>query len=259
MPSGSRTSSPSRRCRLGARPTTRPVCTPRSRGGAGDLEERTWLAFLIAYLGPLDERRSVRVDRAPRGRRGPAASCPSSTGADGAADRVRPFARDCARSRPIAPGPGGPARRPPRSRAMPLGPRAPVRARVRTAGAARPAPRRALRPAGHARPARAVYELHGRNAAARRRQRGHRGRQAGAGDRRLAAARAARRRARRGVRAYRSRRSISAFYNWGRAERATGGCDARDRARRGSAVLCRAALAREFDNSRRNSRRHSPL
>ena len=48
----------------------RPVCIAEVAERSGDLEERTWLAFLIAYVGPLEDRAAVRSRSsasAPRG------------------------------------------------------------------------------------------------------------------------------------------------------------------------------------------------
>ena len=90
--------------------------------GASDVEEATWLAFLIAYLSPAGGRRSVGGDRAGPHDAGRRASCRCSrTSRWGRAPRTIPRAAH-RRCWPIARGPSAPARRRRPSSAIPGGP-----------------------------------------------------------------------------------------------------------------------------------------
>ena len=169
--------------------TIRPACTARWPTPAGEVEERSWLAFLIAYLCPLEEDGPVRRDRArphvlglgraAGARRGPLRPPTAHDPARGA--RTLEAYRDLGRSRRLA------VRRVHRRRGVDAG--AAVRPCVRAARAARPASRRAVRSARDAGPARRVRPAGGL-AGAWRRERRHRGGQARVRDRRSAAARA---------------------------------------------------------------------
>ena len=126
---------------------------------ATDREEALWLAFLIAYLGPLDGEDPFAGVRAARTSWAsgelPQLDDVAARPAHGARPRAR---RRDARGLPRV----GRARRLAGRRVRGRGgvdARAPLRARVRAARAAGPAPRRALRPARDARRSSALHDM----------------------------------------------------------------------------------------------------
>ena len=183
--------------------------------GDGDLEERTWLAFLIAYLAPAGGRRSVRVDPAAYGCRGDrSTSCRwtgSRTGPRTAHDpdrglatveAYRAWAERAGSQAAAFGGDGGwsPERR--FERAF---------ERLALPGMHRDARYDLLVTLGRL----GLYELRAGQARARGRERRHRGRQTGVRDRRLAAAGAPRRRARRACEVPLDALDLG-LYNWNR-------------------------------------------
>ncbi len=200
----------------------------------GEIEERSWLAFLIAYLCPLDSDDPFATIARVRTSWASGADARSRRRGAWAPHRPRAAAAGCARSTRTGPGRRVRARRRRRSGASRRGRRS-AGSRACSSGSRFPvctatrASTCSSRSAGSA-----CYELQRRSAAAGRRQRGHGRRQARARDRRLAAARAARGRARGGVRgAARGARSRPLQLGRGRAGDA--------RARRSIASLTRTA------------------
>ena len=204
------------------------------RGGrrpAGDIEQRSWLAFLLAWLGPLDGDDpfgAIAAARTPwaSGER------PTSTAWQPARARSRPAAR---RGRPRRTGPGRPRRlagRRVRRRAgwTPERRFARVYERLALPGLDRG---RSFRPAGDARRA-GVYELPPAPCTSAA-PTGHARCQADPRDRRPAAAGAPLGRAGECVRAPLEALDLG-FFNWERGARASAGYGPRRRARRGCAT-----------------------